>query len=1042
MKNETTQYTFELNLLKQLASQKAIDIRFNQLIRYLYANDASLYQQQPLAVAFPKSTVECSQIIKFACEHKLPTIVRGGGTSLAGQVVGQVLVLDLSRYMTDILDINTRKSTARVQPGVTLDELNAALKSSHLKFAPDPSTQNRANIGGVIGNNAWGIHYPLYGSTRDQLVSLELILSNGDVVECDDLTSEQLDIKRSQSGLEGNIYRTVMSELTQHQKIIKQKYPQQVPNNMAYALDVMLQQRPWNKRGDEFNLSSLICGSEGSLGIVTEATVKLVRDNVETIVIAVHFDLMSEALQTNIVVMKMQCSAVELLDEFILDAARINLKQKRCTDWIKGNPKAILFIELTASANTSLDDRKSQLLSRLRQLKLGYEYVLFEGESVLDAWNLRRAGLGLLMGMKGSKKPITFIEDSAVPIEQLPDFVVDIEQLMIKENLQCVYYGSIAAGLIHLRPLLDIRLELDRKKMQRVANRVATLLCQYKGSMSAKHGDGRVRAPYIKEQLGEEILTVLQSIKTAFDPNEIFNSNSLKITSLTQDASKQSNHKQSSSSDNAISQNAHSQSSSTRRSRSYKPLTSSMLNANLRVNIEFKHSEKLISYFDWSKQEGFDHVVNQCNGAAECRKRSGPGTMCPSYRVTREEQDSPRGRANLLRQVVQDDGGAITDPLIHEVLELCISCKACYSECPANVDIARLKAEHLQHYHTKYGLPLRVRFIRQLDFLSKLASQTSPRLINFIANKKIVKKLLSLSNKRSLPLLAEKTFSQHCSLQRQSSVNNINSDECDLARDMNKLYSKKSHTNELVGKKVLLLNDLFTEYYDVQVGEAALAVLQAAGYDVIVSPCFSSLRTVLSQGLIISAKQRLSEVISYLYAYAKNSIPIIGLEPSEILTYRDEALALANSSEQQRQIEEVAKNIYYFDEFVASRDEVFSLLTFHWEKENPQFHLHGHCHQKSLIGLDSTKQVLSLIPDATVTEIPSGCCGLAGLFGYEKEHYDLSMQIGELVLFPALRILGSSDIVVATGTSCRHQIAHAVKSIALHPAQVLYKALQ
>ncbi len=1036
MKTETTQYTAELNLLKQFTAQYAIDIRFNQLTRYLYASDASIYQQQPLAVAFPKSTEECSLLIKFSYQHKLPTITRGGGTSLAGQVVGQVLVLDVSRYMTAILELNTSQLTARVQPGVTLAELNSALKSFGLKFAPDPSTLNRANIGGVIGNNAWGIHYPLYGSTRDQLVSLALILSDGEVIECAELTAEQLKIKQFQSDLEGNIYRVLLSELTQHKKKIMQVYPRQVPNNMAYALDVMLQQQPWNPTGKHFNLGSLICGSEGSLGLIVEATVKLVRDNVKTIVIAAHFDWLSEALQANIVAMKMQSSAVELLDEFILSAARINLKQKRFTDWIKGDPKAILFIELSASEQLSLEDRALQLLSRLRHLTLGYDYVVFEGESVLDAWNLRRAGLGLLMGMKGLKKPVTFIEDSAVPIAHLPDFVTDVEQLMVKEQLQCVYYGSVAAGLIHLRPLLDLRLGTDREKMHRVANRVAELLRRYKGSMSAKHGDGRVRAPYIKEQYGEQVFGVLQSIKAVFDPREIFNNNSLK---------------------SPPNQGVLSQHSSDQRSRISGKLNvdldldidsdldsdlDSSLDSNFRVKIESDDSQHLVRYFDWNKQEGFNNAINQCNGAAECRKRGGSGTMCPSYRVTREEQDSPRGRANLMRQVLQGEVGGIANSMIHEVLDLCISCKACYSECPANVDIARLKAEHLQQYYTEHGVPLRVRFIRSLDCLSWLASKTSSRLINYIANAKMVKKLVGLSHQRRLPELAAKPFSQYYSHQKQFCVENTDRSRMGLPRaNSNKPDFKNNHASKLSCKKVLLLNDLFTEYYDVQVGKAAFAVLQAAGYDVTVSPCFSSLRTVLSQGLILSAKKRLLKVIRYLHDYAKQGIPIIGLEPSEILTYRDEALALAESAKHKRQIEEVAKNVYYFDEFVASQKAAFSTLGFHWNIEKPQFYLHGHCHQKSLIGLDATKQVLSLISNATVNEIPSGCCGMAGLFGYEKEHYGISMQMGELVLFPALRKLGPKDIVVAPGTSCRHQIKHAVNAIALHPAQVLYRAI-
>ncbi len=963
-----------LRALAELNDKLEGNVLYDEISRRLYANDASLYQHYPLAVARPKTTADCQKLIQFAALNAIPVIPRGGGTSLAGQVVGAGLVIDCSRYMTRILDINLERKTARVQPGVVLQTLNEELAQHGLMFAPDPSTVDRCDIGGVVGNNAWGAHSPVYGSTRDHVLAMDVVLANGDVMHCHDLSHQQCEKKKKLSSLEGGIYRAVFAELTKNRDEILKHYPpiDQVPCNMGYALHVLINNQPWNPNGSLFSLVPLLCGSEGTLALISEVTVKLVPVPSHKMLVGAHFNALDEALSAVLVAVQHGAAAVELLDHTILSLSENNLAQRNNRIWISGSPQAVLLIEFMGDDAGELQQRGNTLVEELKRHGWGYDYPLLKHTELEQAWAVRRAGLGLLMGMRGRKKPATFIEDSAVPVSRLPVFIKRVMAIMRHYDTQCVYYGSVAMGLVHIRPFLDLKQGDERDKLEKIAKDVADLLYELGGSLSAKHGDGRIRSPFIESLLGGDVYQSLRRIKQVFDPQARLNPG--KIVD-------------------------------------HIPLEQDL---RVREEVSSTHQGKRL-FFNWRNEGGLLSASERCHGAGVCRRTSGPGTMCPSYRATEEEQHTTRGRANVFRQLLTERGitAGVADDRIHEVLALCLACKGCRSECPANVDMAKLKAEHLQHYHDLHGVPLRTRFLANLDTLSYFASKM-PVLFNRLNRSPLIKKCLNFHPQRELPRLATTSLAEWFATHQQ-------------------------HVNAGEKGDVVLLNDMFTQYYDTKVGIAAIEFLEYVGFRVILSPCFASLRVAISQGLLRSAKQRLDKAVQWLYPHARAGTAIIGLEPSELLTYRDEASDLIE--QENGKMLRVAQQAMLFDEFVTRNSDYCSDVPLTWPPTKPIFKVHGHCHQKALVGLEATFTALGLIPGSAVSSIPSGCCGMAGLFGYEAKHYALSQAIGELVLFPTLRRVSDDTIIVAAGTSCRHQIRDGIGREALHPAEVLRQAI-
>jgi FAD/FMN-containing dehydrogenase/Fe-S oxidoreductase len=960
------------NLYQQLAQSIEGEVLRDLASRRLYATDASIYQEVPRAVVRPKNKKDCKTIVKFANQHGMPLIPRAAGTSTAGQCVGNGIVVDVSRHMTKILGEVKQNNTIRVQPGVILDDLNDNTAKNKLEFAHDISTSNRCMIGGMIGNNACGSHSILYGTTRDHVVEVETVLSDGSLATFGPLDHTQLESKLKKRGLEGDIYRTVYSTIEENQARIKADYPKPeiIRRNTGYALDYLANAQPWNETGKPFNLAPLICGSEGTLALLTEATLQLVPSPEHKLLVCVHFNNLNEAMRATVAMLPYEPAAIELIDQKVLDCTKDNIEQRQNRFWIEGDPRAILIIELFDNDALKIEARAKKMVEGLQEQHLGYAYPIIQGKQINNVWALRKAGFGLLMGKISDKKAIAMIEDTAVAVPDLPAYVKQIQQIMAKSKTECVYYGHASVGLLHLRPELDLREPSDQKTFKYIANQVADLVGEFKGSLSGEHGDGRVRGPYVKKMLGEEVYKLLKQIKQTFDPNLIFNPNKI--------------------------------------------LTEVPIDQNLRTDAKAPKQITIKTQFDWQKDLGLKAAAEKCNGSGVCRKSVGRGTMCPSYMATKEEFYSTRGRANLLMQALNSENPLeeFASEELKQTLEWCLSCKACKSECPANVDVARLKSEFLHHYYSQKGMPLKTRLLSHYAFMLKLGA-FFPKLTNLVLKNKWLKKPLQFSPKRQLPEISTQSL---------------------------KVWWKKTHSafQPKTQKRVALLCDLFTQYHDPKVGEAAIQFLEYNGYEVIPifvpqSPCL-----LVSQGLLDKAKKSLKQLYKQVEQcddLLESGISIIGIEPPEVLTLKDGAIDLVEP-EQREKMRTLAERIQLFEEFILQEISKGNIDTTQLAHKKQDIVVHVHCHQKSLTGINNTIDALNHLPGANVTALKSGCCGMSGTFGYE--HYDLSMKIGEMQLFPAIREVKDKATVVATGTSCRHQIADGTAVKALHPAQVFW----
>ena len=978
------------NLYQKL--EQAIDgeLLIDLASRRLYATDASVYQEIPRAVVRPKHKNDCVKIVQFANQHHIPLIPRAAGTSTAGQCVGNGMVVDVSRHMTDILG-DVKDNTIRVQPGVILDDLNDSLVKEQLKFAHEISTSNRCMIGGMIGNNACGSHSILYGTTRDHVLEIETVLSDGTVTQFGPLAPNELEHKLNQPGLEGDIYRSVYHAIDDHQETIKTHYPKPeiIRRNTGYALDYLANAQPWNKHGKSFNLAPFLCGSEGTLVFVTEATLQLVSIPQKKLVVCVHFNDLAEAMQATVAMLPHKPAAIELIDQVVLDCTKDNLEQRQNRFWIQGDPRAVLVIELFDHSLATLERRAQELIYDLQLQQLGYAYPIVQGAQINQVWALRKAGFGLLMGMVSQKKAIAVIEDTAVAVPDLPHYVQKIQQIMAEHKTDCIYYGHASVGLLHLRPELDLQNPQDKQTFVSIANKVADLVTEFKGSLSGEHGDGRVRGPYVKKMLGDEIYQLFLQIKRTFDPNQILNPNKI--------------------------------------------LTEIPIDQNLRTDAK-PQTLSFKPQFNWKKDLGFKAATEKCNGSGVCRKSAGRGTMCPSYMATKEEYYSTRGRSNLLRQALNSPNllEEFASEELKESLELCLSCKACKSECPANVDMARLKAEFLHHYYQKKGIPLKTRLLSHYALMLRLGAQF-PKLTNRILQTPLLKKLLHVAKQRQLPGISTQSLKHWWKQYKFKSP---------VQRKHNATLAESEKSTQLTKKQkkpVIILCDVATQHHDPQIGQAAIQFLEHNGYQV--TPIFlkESACLLINQGLLKQAKQALGQLLQQCDAYLNTDVNIIGLEPPELLTLRDGAIDLVAESqvEQMRALSERAK---LFEEFVIQEIAAGNIDTQQFSEEKQNIIVHVHCHQKSLVGINITIEALNQLPGTTVTALNTGCCGMAGTFGYE--HYDLSMKIGEMQLFPAIRQAPTNTITVATGTSCRHQIADGVAVKAQHPAQVFWNRIR
>ena len=979
-KNQVSEVNHMKDRLQQLAAEMDGSLFYDRTMRTLYATDASSYREMPLAVAMPKTIGDLKKLIAFARQEHTSLIPRTAGTSLAGQVVGDGIVVDVSKYFTQILELNTEEKWVRVQPGVIRDELNMFLKPHGLFFGPETSTANRAMIGGMVGNNSCGSNSVVYRSTREHLLEVKALLSDGSEAHFKTESLDAFHQKCEGDSLEAGIYKTVRSLLSsyENQVEIRKEFPKKTieRRNTGYAVDLLLETAPFTAGSEDFNFCKLIAGSEGTLAFITEIKLNVVPlPPKEAGLLCVHFNSIDESLRANLIALKYGPSASELIDHYILECTKDNIEQSKNRFFVQGDPGAILVIEFARETREEVREIASKVEADMRSAGLGYHFPLLFGEDTKKIWTLRKAGLGLLSNLPGDEKAVPVIEDTAVDVNDLPDFIADFNKILEKYGLYSVHYAHAGSGEIHLRPIINLKTKEGNQLFRTIAEEIATLVKKYHGSLSGEHGDGRLRGEFIRQMVGEKNYQLLREIKKAWDPYNIFIP--------------------------------------------HKIVDTPSMNTMLRYT-PGQQTPAFKTVFRFHNQDVLQHA-EQCNGSGDCRKTQlSGGTMCPSYMATRNEKDTTRARANVLREFLthSEKMNRFDHKEIYEVMDLCLSCKGCKSECPSNVDMAKLKAEFLQHYYDANGVPFRSKMIARYSASSKLGSLI-PGLYNFMVTNavtsRLIKKLSGFAIGRSMPTLHRIT--------------------------LKKWYQKHAAGNHAKGKKrVYLFCDEFTNYNDTEIGIKTILLLEQLGYEVIIPEHDESGRAWLSKGLVRDAKKIANRNIEKLHSLISEETPLIGIEPSAILTFRDEYVDLAEDHLYDA-AKELAKHVYIIDEFLAKEIDKGHLSKEQFTSEKRTIKLHGHCQQKALSSVALTAKVLSLPEHYSVSTIPSGCCGMAGSFGYEKEHYDVSMKIGELVLLPTVRKQPEDVIIAAPGTSCRHQIKDGTGRKALHPVEILFDAL-
>jgi FAD/FMN-containing dehydrogenase/Fe-S oxidoreductase len=1003
-------------LISELRAHIRGDVRFDPVSRALYATDASIYQIEPLGVVLPRDDQDVAATLRLARKHGVAVLPRGGGTSLAGQTIGRAIQLDFTRHMNRLLEVNTAEGWAWVEPGLVLDELNALLVPHDLKFAPDVSPSNRATIGGMIGNNSSGMYSLVYGKTIDHVLELKVMLSDGSVTTLGPLTPDELRQKLMLDSLEGRAFRTIRRLGRELADEIEARYPKVLRRVGGYNLDAFVPgawgmgHRGWEARSHppppiphppSFNLSKLVVGSEGTLAIILAAKLRLVARPKFTAIGVVHFDTLDDALDAVMPCLACRPAAVEMMDDILLDLTRASRDYaKHLASFLQGHPRAVLQVEFFGDTHdeviAKLDHLEQYLRAHTRCQAITRALTAAEKSAILQ---VRKASMPLLQSMSPDRKPETFVEDSAVAPERLGEYIRQFRTIVHSHDVQVSFYGHASVGLMHARPLINLKDPADVVKMRSIAEQVKDLSIEFGGALSGEHGDGLARSEFNRELFGNTLYEAFREIKRTFDPHSLLNTG--KITDAPP------------------------------------------MDTNLRYGADYRVTLPLQTHFHFRDSGDMAGAAELCNGNGLCRKTVG-GTMCPSYMVTRDEQHSTRGRANALRMVLS--GALAPDELtskrMHEVMDLCIECKGCTGECPSRVNMTRLKSEWLSQYQAANGVPLRSRLFGHIRLINQIGSALAP-LSNWALGlpgvSRLNERLLGISRDRQLPRFAAEPFDRWFR-RRGMGVGGWRMG----ADPPTPIPHPPTPT-------VVLFPDTFTTYNDPAIGQAAVRVLEAAGYEVLLPrrPICCG-RPMISKGLLAEAKALALQQLEWLAPYAEADMPIIGLEPSCILTFRDEYPDLLDDP----RAAVLAKQSFLIDEFLAReagdrRLEILrSKLTSNPQPPtpNPQpprsFLLHGHCHQKALVGTAHALALLRMIPGAEAREVDSGCCGMAGSFGYEAEHHAISQAIGERALFPAVRALAPAAEMVAMGTSCRQQIADGTGRRARHLVEVLADALQ
>lgn len=932
-------------LFQELNTITTSEIKTDDLSLGLYATDASLYQLQPLAVAIPSNESDLIKIIQIANKYNIPVMPRGSATSLAGQTTNQALIVDFTKYFDKILEINAEERYAIVHPGVVRDQLNAAVKDHGLHFAPDPATTSRATIGGMIANNSSGTKSIKYGKTIDHVLGLKVLLMDGTILELGELSTDAYETKCQQIDREGEIYRSFRKIIFEHASAIEAAYPKVMRRVNGYPLDEFI-------HTDKWNLAKIFAGSEGSLGIILQAKVNLEPIPKYKAAFTVHYDDRMRAIREVYQMIAFDPAAIEMLDFNVFEqSVKNNMTKSLHQRLIIGAPQATLSVEFFCLSQDELDQRIDDFSWWLQNNSTAYAYPILRTAAELDdSWALRKNGLGLLMGDPSGRKPLPFIEDQAIPLEHLADYIQNVLDLCQKHGVETILYAHASVGVLHVRPSLDMTKQSDIDLMKIISDEVFHLVKKYKGAWSGEHGDGRNRGHRLRDFFGDEVYQCLIDVKTVFDPKYLLNPGII--------------------------------------------IDVPPMDQHLRYGADYKDNKYNFVY-KYRKDHSFEALVHNCSGVGACRNHIG-GTMCPSFKGTSDEDASTRGRANALRLAISGQLGfeGLTDPKVLETLDLCLSCKACKSECPSNVDMAKLKSEVLQKKYDEGKITLREKAINSnVNMVPKMAGWKAP-FVNFVQGTSIFKyaaeKILKVDRRRTLPSYANESL---------------------------ETWYKNNYKSNGNKNKVALFADTYINYHEPQVGKAAIKLLTNCGYDVLLASVGCCQRPRISNGFLKEAKSNGTQVAEKLMPYINQGIKIVVCEPSCTSALIDdlpdliEDINLANA---------LKSNVMAIDVFLA--DALASgQLKGKFIAKSSDILLHGHCHQKASFGTIGMKSIYQS-SSTNCQEPDSGCCGMAGSFGYESEHYEVSKKISELVLIPAINKTDKKTLVVANGFSCRHQI--------------------
>ncbi|MBN2456586.1 MAG: FAD-binding protein [Sedimentisphaerales bacterium] len=947
------------NFKKELRESVKGEVLFDKVTLGIYATDSSIYQITPVAVVLPKDEADVSAAVKIAVKYNVSILPRGGGTSLGGQAVGSSMVIDFSKYMNKILELDVENRWAKVQPGIILDELNAKLVEHKLFFAPDPATSSRATIGGMIGNNSSGTKSIVYGITCDHVLETKVLLSDGSIVNLGEISFEQQNHKigsAESSSVESKIAAGLKEIIDASRSEIEARYSKLMRRVHGYNLDRFIQKDRWN-------LAKLIVGSEGTLGIVLQARLNLEPIPLHKVLCVAHFSELLEAVRSVTPILKHKPSAVEILDADVILQARKNLGIAPLCSFIQGEPQAILIVEFFGDTAEQAQQKAEQLAVELESKKRGYAWpVITEPTEQAKVWTVRKNGLGLMLGIKSARKPTPFIEDSCVPVEVLPEYIEQVLDFCRRRGVPVAMYAHASVGTIHIRPFLNLKKPQDIDNLKVIASFALSLVKKYGGSLSGEHGDGRTRSPFLEMFYGKQICDAFRAVKDLFDPAGLMNPGII--------------------------------------------VDPGPIDENLRYGTSYKTPCEP-TFYHYREDGSFAAAVEMCTGIGACRQKL-EGTMCPSYRATLDEEHSTRGRANALRLAMTGQFGpdGMISKRIFEVLDLCLACKSCKNECPSNVDMTRLKSELLQKYRDANGTTLRDRLIANSPAMARMFAGPVAPVVNFFQKSLPVRKMLEvvagLDSRRKPPEYASRPFP--------------------------KWFNKRVGSNGQLNRKVVLFDDTYMNYHQPNVGISAVELLESCGYQVIIANAGCCQRPRISHGFLKEAKVKGEKTLRNLDEYIREGLKVVVCEPGCCSALTDDLPDLIDDEKLGQRIKE---NVMMVDEFLAMELREGNLKC-GFKSFFEKILIHGHCHQKALFGTAAMEELLKMVPKISVSVVDTGCCGMAGSFGYEKEHYELSMEIGEDRLFPAVRGRDDGTAVVACGFSCRHQIADGTGVKALH----------